>query len=236
MKITAEKTELPTSTIPYGNAPVDLGLYPLDPAEMMVYLYLPVKMSMAKEDAVNDGVRIPDRLLFLKDLVDEAMADAAKTLDLSQHYVYITAKTLWVEGNFSGNRPGWHADGYGSGGDLNYIWADMNPTEFAVQHFREIPDDDFKSMQAMEEQVDPDKIVTYRDCHLLRLDESVVHRVNPEIKAGMRTFVKISISKHRYNLKMNSHNYLFDYAWRMFSRGEVRNLDSNNKDYVKFAA
>lgn len=221
---------------PYGQAPVNLGHKPLDPQEMMAYLYLPVKMAQPFEGGSNYGVRIPERLKFLRGLIWDAIDDAEKTLDVQKHYIYLTAKTLWVEGGFSGNRPGWHADGYGSDGDLNYIWANMNPTEFAVQDFVDIPDDDFASMQAMEAQIDPQRIVTYPDCHLLRLDESVVHRVNPDIRAGMRTFVKISFSRHRFNLKMNSHNHLFDYRWQMHDRGDVRNIDSSNRDHVPVAA
>jgi hypothetical protein len=223
------------STIPYGAAPVDLGHHQLDPSEMLVYLYLPVRMARC-EGAANEGTRLPQRLAFVRGIVDAAIADAGRTLDVAEHYVYLTAKTLWVEPGFSGNRPGWHADGYGSGGDLNYIWHDMNPTQFAVQPFEAIPDDDFASMQAMEAQIDPARIVTYPDSHLLRLDESVVHRVNPDIQAGMRTFVKISVSRHRFNLRMNSHNHLFDYAWTMHDRAEVRNMDSSNKDHVALAA
>lgn len=219
----------------YGNPPVDMGYFPIEPQEMLVYLYLPVKMS-ASECLKNQGVRIPERLRFAQDIVMAAILDAEKTLNMNEHYVYLTAKTLWVEGCFSGNRPGWHADGYGSHGDLNYIWHNMNPTEFAVQPFENIPEDDFESMVAMENQIQHDKIVTYPNEHLLRLDESVVHRVNPKIDAGMRTFIKVSISRNRFNLKMNSHNYLFDYKWTMYDRDNVRNLDSNNKDYVQEAA
>lgn len=222
------------SNVPYGGAPIDLGHMPLKPQEMLAYLYLPVKMAQPLEGGDNFGVRIPKRLQFLKEMVWASIEDAEKTLDVQKHYVYLTVKTLWVEGGFSGNRPGWHADGYGSEGDLNYIWADMNPTQFAVQPFSGIPDDDFASMQAMEAQIEPERIVVYADSHLLRLDESIVHRVNPDIRSGMRTFVKISISRHRFNLKYNSHNHLFDYAWQMFDRDAVRNMD--NKDHVKIAA
>lgn len=223
------------SNIPYGKAPVDMGYMPLDPAEMMVYLYLPVKMA-AVEGSHNSGIRIPEQLEFAEALVDAAIADASTMLDIKSHYVYLTAKTLWVEGGYSGNRPGWHADGYGSHGDINYIWANMNPTEFAVQDFHDIPDDDFESMAEMERQIREDRITTYPDSHLLRLDESVVHRVNPKIKPGVRTFIKISISRYRFNLKLNSHNYHFDYAWQMFDRNDVRNIDSSNKDHVPEAA
>jgi len=219
--------------IPYGRAPKDLGVIDLDPQEMMCYLYLPIKM------ADSYAVRVPRRLGYLNNYVDgllnKVLWDASDHFNselLDEYYIYLTAKTLYVEGNFSGNRPGWHADGYGSDGDLNYIWANMNPTEFAIQDFVDIPDDDAGSMAEMERQVDPTKIVTYPDCTLLRLDESVIHRVSPNIQAGMRTFIKISVSKHRYNLKGNSHNYLFDYNWDMADRQAQRNMD-NNKDFAK---
>jgi hypothetical protein len=210
--------------IPYGNAPKDLGLIELEPSEMMCYLYLPIKM------AGDFRWYVPERLQYLNPVLDAIRDDYPNWL--IDQYVYLTAKTLYVEGTFSGNRPGWHADGYGSDGDLNYIWYDMNPTEFAVQDFVDIPDDDVKSMQEMERQVDPEKIANYPLRHLLRLDESVVHRVSPNIQAGMRTFIKLSVSKHQYNLKGNSHNYLFDYSWDLADRATQRNMD-NNKDFAK---
>jgi hypothetical protein len=214
--------------IPYGNAPKDLGLIELEPSEMMCYLYLPIKM------AGDPKYRIPERLEYLQPLLGVMYHDLLANYGKGymNNYVYLTAKTLYVEGTFSGNRPGWHADGYGSDGDLNYIWYDMNPTEFAVQDFVDIPDDDVKSMQEMERQVDPEKIANYPLRHLLRLDESVVHRVSPNIQAGMRTFIKLSVSKHQYNLKGNSHNYLFDYSWDLADRATQRNMD-NNKDFAK---
>lgn len=207
----------------YGTAPQNLGTFPLSNKEMMFYLYLPVKMKS------SDEIRLPERLKFLEELLEKVIADSEKTLDLSEHYVYLTAKTLFVQSGAPGNRPGWHVDGYGSDGDLNYIWYNMNPTEFAVQDFYNIPDDDFESMVEMERQVKD--VVTYPNETLLRLDESVVHQVSPVVDTGVRTFVKVSVSKHKYNLEGNSHNYLFDYDWKMYNRSELRNID--NKDYVK---
>jgi hypothetical protein len=211
----------------YGNAPIVLGNVDLNPVEMMCYLYLPIKMP-------NTDVRIPQRLEYANEMIEMVLQDAAVTIpDFDKHYVYITAKTLFVQGQYSGNRPGWHADGFGSHGDINYLWYDMNPTEFAVQKFNNIPTDDFESMLEMERQIDLDSVVQYPCGNVLRLDETIVHRVNPEIKSGMRTFIKISVSRNRFNLAGNSHNYLFDYNWNMHNRGETRNLDSNNKDYVE---
>ncbi len=210
----------------YGKAPKVIGFVHLNPVEMMFYLYLPIKMSG------SDDVRIPERLQYLKPVIDSVVQDSREALpDFSDHYIFLTAKTLYVEPGASGNRPGWHADGYGSNGDLSYLWHNMNPTEFAEQTFHDVPDDDIESMLEMERQIDYDAIRTYADCTLLRLDESVVHRVNPEVTKGIRTFIKVSVSRHRYNLAGNSHNYLFDYDWPLTNRGDIRNVD--NKDFVK---
>ena len=38
-----------------------------------------------------------------------------------------------------------------------------------------------------------------------------------------RTFIKVSFSDQKYNLKGNTHNYLFDYEWDMIDRSVSRN-------------
>lgn len=213
------------SKIQYGNPPKDCGQIEVENDQHMIYLYLPISIE-------GSDVKIPRRLKPFKALVNAAFYEAGKHYswsDMHKLNVYLTVKCQWVTESAPGNRPGLHADGYGSNGDINFIWADLNPTEFAVQDFVNIPDDDFESMAEMERQLDPSKIVTYPDKTLLMLDESVVHRVGPA-KSGMRTFVKISFSKHKYNLKGNSINYDLDYDWKYYDRSDVRNVD--NKDYV----
>jgi len=222
----------------YGNEPLDLGFVDFKANEMMAYLYLPIKMSKA-ENALHDDrdrlLRLPDNLIDYVGIIASATSNAAHHIGyeefIDNYYVYITAKTLWVEPGCPGNRPGFHVDGYGSNGDLSYIWYDMNPTEFAIQQFTDIPDDDIQSLAAMEAQTDVDNLITYPCKHLLRLDESVVHRVGPVEQSGYRTFIKISVSKHRYNLKMNSHNHEFCYDWNLTDRDDIRNCD--NKDFTK---
>ncbi len=212
--------------IAYGQEPRDLGSYTLEPTEMMFYLYLPIIMP---GDA---GIHIPDRLRFLDRLTIAVIQDIREHLGepaWKKHYVYITAKTMWVEPGNPGNRPGWHADGFGSDGDLNYIWHDMNPTEFCVQDFENVPTDDAGMLEAIESAVDMRNIRIYPNGHLLRLDESVIHRVSPVINPGVRTFIKYSVSKHKYNLVGNSHNHLILYDWIMYKRAEDRNCD--NKDF-----
>lgn len=206
----------------YGAPPEILGSFRIKTDEMMAYLYLPVR--------IGGGMwAVPQRLKRYGILLTTAFANAP--VDMRNYgHVYITAKTLFCTPENPGNRPGWHVDGWGSDGDLNYIWYDGNPTEFAVQEFVDIPKDDFASMEAMSAQVRPECIRTYPSCQLLRLDESVVHRVSETVTPGMRTFVKISISMHRYNLKGNSRNYLLKYDWPMYDRTDRRNID--NRDFV----
>ena len=206
----------------YGKEPKLLGQYDVQCPEFMCYVSMPVIMVR------QGGLRLPQRIEFLRKLILDADFDAQQCIGLEYHrrYCYVTVKSLWVTPESPGNRPGWHVDGFGSNGDINYIWCDKNPTEFAIQDFVGIPDDDEQSMVAMAEQVRPESIITYPVRTLIQLDEDVVHRVGPVVETGRRTFVKITFSEHKFNLAGNSHNYLFDYDWSMQPRSNGRNLDS----------
>lgn len=76
---------------------------------------------------------------------------------------------------------------------------------------------------------------TYPDKHLLRLDNTVLHRSPTGFEAGMRTFVKVSLSRDRYNLKGNSVNHLLpETHWPLVDRQEVRNHPAfKNSDFIK---
>ena len=89
-------------------------------------------------------------------------------------------------------------------------------------HFK-ITEDCEASLKEFEEQVDIRNIVTYPNKTLLKLTPANIHRVSESKQEGFRTFVKISVSKHKYNLKGNSHNYLLDYDWDMVHRFVERN-------------
>lgn len=200
---------------PYGSPPEVIGPLPLASQwhEVMRYLYMPVSMPKL-------GIELPEALWFLYNVLE----DVAEREDPGiKRYIYITAKRGYATPDNPINRPGWHADGFGTD-DINYIWTDRWPTVFAVQDFHDITDDHVESMKRFEEQADPARFVTYPDQTLLRLDSSVIHRA-PEILApgGNRSFFKISVSKDRYNLLGNSHNFRFKYHWHMYSREEIRN-------------
>ena len=78
-------------------------------------------------------------------------------------------------------------------------------------------------MEQMERQAREENVVTYDDGDLIELTDKQVHRVPISDYSGMRTFFKASVSKDKYNLVGNSHNYLFSYDWAMTERTEDRN-------------
>ena len=195
----------------YGTPPEDLGKYDIECPEMMLYQYLPIKMNH-QSYLLKWG--LPKNLHWMYPLHNQITYD-------DNDYVYLTAKRSYATPDNKGNRKGWHTDGFMSE-DINYIWYDCIPTEFAIQEFS-LTEDHNISMREMEEQVDIRNIVTYPNRHLLKLTPENVHRVSESNMEGFRTFVKISVSKHKYNLKGNSHNYLFDYEWDMQERFVERN-------------
>lgn len=198
----------------YGALPEDLGLIDISPVEMMCWLYCPIQTP-------REGLNLPDNLLQFRPII-KAACDREGGSDLRK-YVYITAKTLWVSGDNPGNRPGWHSDGFGTE-DVNYIWYDRAPTEFLDASFT-LPEDCADAMDRMELEAcyAGNEIVTYPNKHLLRLTPAVVHRVAPSFEPGMRTFVKVSISKDRYNLEGNSINHGISERWPLVPRFSGRN-------------
>ena len=193
----------------YGNAPLALSVIQIEAPEMMFVQYLPIVMP-------NGKPALPKSLSCFFPLVKIAMS-YVNPVD----YLYITAKHLYVSSGCSGNREGWHSDGFGTS-DVNLIWSDSSPTEFCVQPFDLSKDCDV-SMQEMSAQVKSENVQTYPNNTLLKLDSSVIHRVSPIQTSGMRTFVKLSISKDKYNLKGNAHNYLLKYNWDLMNRDVKRN-------------
>lgn len=190
----------------YGNPPIVVGSVELYPSEMCFVQYLPIKF-------IDTDIRIPPNLAWCEPMVDRLHLP-------DTHIAYLTVRHMWVSNN-KGNRLGWHSDGFMSE-DINYLWYDKCPTQFCIQDFN-LTQDHTKSMEEMDIQADNRNIITYPCKSILRLDEKVVHRVDPTPFEGMRTFVKVSVSKELYNLEGNAHNYLFDYRFDMVPRKEGRN-------------
>lgn len=195
----------------YGDLPEDLGRIDLSPVEMLFWMYCPIRTP-------GKGYFMPDNLIQFWPIV---LAANEREPDLRDKYVYLTAKTLWVTGDYIGNRPGWHSDGFGTN-DVNYIWYDRAPTEFIEDAFT-LPDDCEDAMAQMTARALDKSLVRFPDKHLLRLTPSVIHRSPHRYPEGMRTFVKVSISPDRYNLEGNSINHRLEEHWPLVPREVVRN-------------
>lgn len=205
-------------SVAYGAPPLTLGIYDLDFEEYMHYMYLPVLIPEGPSH-----LAIPDRLGFARTLIEDIVYTEIGKLRNPPTHVYVTARRGFATPGNPLNRPGWHSDGFGTT-DINYVWTDRFPTWFAVQEFTGISENHLESARQFADQVDPEKIRTYPDRTLMRLDPSVIHAA-PDIPApgGERSFLKVSFSNSRYNLRGNSHNYLLDYDWPLFDRQAARN-------------
>lgn len=207
--------------------------------------------GVAVDSAARDSdlaITLPTRLRFLWKPVATALADAARTAPhLADPYVYVTARRGYAAPGNPLNRPGFHCDDFG-GSDLNYIWTDAFPTRFLLADEPLTPSsDDAESMADFEDfaraaeqraatsaanpfpwPVIEDRlnlrIVDGPVNELLRLTPHVIHST-PEVPepGGMRSFFKVSVSTHRYDLLGNSHNHLLDYDWPLYDRQALRN-------------
>lgn len=209
----------PSSSNPmnFGTRPQEVSVMSLEWDEYMHFMYLPVAMVGER------GLRLPPNLEFARSLVNVVMALESQDEERPSQNVYVTARRGFATPGRPLNRPGWHTDGFGSD-DINYIWSDRFPTLFAEQSFRDISPDHARSMEQFQEQLRVERVRTYPERMVLRLDQTVVHCV-PEIPApgGERGFVKVSVSPNRYDLRGNSHNHLFEYNWKMAHRSLERN-------------
>jgi len=206
----------------YGAPPIDLGLIDISPKEMMFWLYCPIKLPG------DYSACMPLNLFAFWPIVEAVKADCGINR-WKDNYVYITAKTLFVTADNPGNRPGWHSDGFMTD-DLNYVWSDANGTLFWEPEQRvSFVQDHMASLAQMEEAASVGRHNVYEDKHLLRLDQSVIHRVADVKTPRVRSFVKVSISKDRYDLVGNSVNHHLAPDWKYFERTEDRNAPAKTE-------
>lgn len=212
----------------YGKPPVDCGFIECSTSEMCCWMYLPVKLP-------GDDLRlsIPQNAQQFEKIIWKALSNYLQEFgddSLNDKYVYLTAKTLFTTPGNPGNRPGWHSDGFMTD-DINYVWSNRNPTIFFEaddqSNLYSFAADHSYSLTQMDDLCERPgaKWRTYPDKTLLRLDETVLHKVDTDIEPGMRTFVKVSISKERYALEGNSINHELKYAFGLDyqARQVVRN-------------
>jgi len=209
----------------YGKSPVYLGQFIVEDKEMMHYQYLPIKFPVTKKFYFYYDFFLEERLQQFLEIIRTAIEDFEKTFGadrLKESYIYLTAKRQYQRKDKFFNRAGYHSDGFMTD-DINYIWCDKNPTVFNNSGFNLCKDDQL-SLHQMKQQALKHNDHVYPVNSLLRLDQYSIHKVNEEIEEGLRTFVKISFSKDKYDLEGNSHNYELDYNWEMKPRNKSRNI------------
>lgn len=207
----------------YTSKPQYLGTFCIQDFTPKYYLYLPIKLNYS-----ND-IKLPYDLIKYKCLVDAVIAREGRDLDGS--YVYISVEVSAIKSGITQKRSGWHADGFLTD-DINYIYSDKLPTIFNNTTFF-VDNNHSTSIKQFNEQLDESNNYWFNPKSLVRVTSSHIHRTPvPTEDEEFRQFVKISISKERYNLEGNTHNSLFDYDWVMYPRQEVRNCPINpESDY-----
>ncbi|GGD97845.1 hypothetical protein [Rhizobium anhuiense] len=198
----------------YGAAPVDLGCMELDTSEMMFWLYLPIKMPGQFMPKLPANLKKYERIVdaVMDDVIDDDTINP-KGRRWTESYVYLSVKITHVTPDAPGNRPGWHSDGFLTD-DLNYIWADRNPTEFFItdEPFGTEPDhqssmDQFDWMARHPLRSKGDRLEHAKVNHLYRLDQTNIHRVSLNVESGKRAFIKVSVSDKPYVQLGNSINH-----------------------------
>jgi len=203
----------------YGEPPVVMGQFKIKCQEMMLYQYLPIKMP--KKSIISMERRLDCFRPMISAVIDNFVETFSEDLARSS-YIYLTAKHQYQDKTRCFNRPGYHSDGFMTD-DINYIWSDINPTVFNKSKFI-LSLDDQKSLTEMQAQALPENDFSYPENTLLRLNQYNIHRVADVEIPGMRTFIKISFSKDKYDLIGNSHNYQINYKWAMKPRKSERNI------------
>lgn len=203
----------------YGKVPRSVGVFPNVGDEMMFYQDHPIKL------ASQSAVKLEERLTnSFEKIISAACCDFIGEFGLNRFvssYVYVCAKRLYQTREKSFNREGWHTDGFMTK-DITYLWSDTSPTLFNFSDFS-LTQDDATSLQEMQEQADPRQNHTFANCSLLQLDQYNIHRCEPTHEC-VRSFLKITFSKDKFDRKGNTHNYLLDYAWEMKPRSQQRNI------------
>jgi ankyrin repeat protein len=209
----------------YGELPVDLGLYNVDVGEKMYYQYLPIKLRNSREYFIEP------RLYPFKDLIDSINTDFMNMWGYKtwkKNNIYLTVKRMYVCNGRTFNRTGYHSDGFMTE-DINYVWCDHLPTIYNSTDFV-LDQDDTISLKQMTEQASINNEKCYEDGTLLRLNQFNIHKVNESTAfTGTRTFLKVSFSLDKYDLKDNSRNYLLKTYWNTRERGTERNMPQSGK-------
>ena len=192
----------------YGTLPQDLGFININNDESCLCLYMPIKLKNRYHEVLPRHLQKYQRIL---DCVhDDLIIGAKSTSGYVDKYIHLTVKAQFVSGQCTGQRSGWHSDGFMTD-DVNYIYYDSFPTEFydGSKLKLQLTQDHNKSLDELKKMdvFMRNEIVTFPEKHLLKLDQYVIHRPQEYMVPSFRTFVKVSVSDHLYALKGNTINY-----------------------------
>lgn len=182
---------------------------------------------MCIKDKLCNEFQIPDNLEHLVENILSDIYQLSPNLyhDSLDKYCYLTVKKGYVQPNTTGNREGFHIDGFKSDQE-NFIWSDCEetPTEVAVGNFL-LSDDHEKSLVEMEKQASKWFKYQLNIKTLYCMDQKCVHRptINKTDKTILRTFIKITFSKELFNCFGNAWNYKIPHIKPTTCRKETRN-------------
>lgn len=215
----------------YGLLPEVIGKLYIKNDESMLYLCTPIKLKYSGKLAV------PPQLERFQPLI---RAVIAREPEVYSKYIYITVKAMYVSGRNTGQRAGWHCDGFMTE-DINYIWSDNIPTIFGSPYYDSTGWRDYLSTVALPQDHDTclkwlkEKYAyhetKYHNNTLLRLDQYVIHKPQEVVAPTFRTFVKISVSDHIYALQGNTKNPMLPETleWEYKPRVATRNCPTGRR-------
>lgn len=182
---------------------------------------------MCIKEAGETHYAIPDNLSSIVYKVLDGVYQLDHNIDDWKKYCYLTIKKMYVQPNTSGNRDGWHIDGFLSDQD-NFIWSDCDatPTQVSVGGFNLTPNHE-DSLEEMLVQASQGGHFTHNleSGILYQMGQNIVHRPsrNNTHKAVLRTFIKLTFSSELFNCVGNAWNYKLPHIKPTAKRAETRN-------------
>ncbi len=173
--------------------------------------------------------RLPFELDALGQLVQTcADIEQAVNPDIDDCYVYITVDRSHVIRGERQRSAGAHSDGIQGPrfrpklpADHTYVWTDMAPPRFFTHPFDFSglsPDKDWLDRH-FAEQLNRNRSEVIDTHTLVMADSYCVHEAMATDREGIRTFVRINVSRMRYDRLGNTLNAMFNYdGWRFVPR------------------
>jgi hypothetical protein len=177
---------------------------------------------------------LPIELEWLQPILLQAIHYQENVLGIRHGFCYVTVRSGEVD---STDDDVWHVDGFSTSithlPEQNYIWTDVEPTEYYEQAI-DFPKDFDPLIHNVHSYINdytkPLKIKTLIEETLYCMDPYVIHRRPPLTKGIQRTFVRISFTPIEIDDVNNTQNPLLK---REYTRDGVKDVRNKLKNYVK---